>query len=84
MEAFPQPKPHRESKLSESQLNEMIPVILTQTPLDFGFQTVLWTRAIIAKIILDKFSILLHETTVGIVLKRNKITLQKPIRKAYQ
>ncbi len=84
MEAFPLSKPNRESKLSEFQLNEMIPVILTQTPLDFGFQTVLWTRAIIAKIILDKFSILLHETTVGRILKRNKITLQKPIRKAYQ
>jgi transposase len=38
----------------------------------------------IVHIIFNKFSISLHETTIGRLLKQNKITPQKPIRKAYQ
>ena len=59
-------------------------MILTKTPLEFGFDTVLWTRAIIAHIILNKFSISLHETSIGRILKANKLTPQKPIRKSYR
>lgn len=83
-DAFLIPKPVRRSKLNESQFLELIEMILTKTPFDFGFDTVLWTRAIIAHIIFQKFSISLHETTVGRILKENKLTPQKPIRKSYR
>lgn len=83
-EAFPPPKPCRKSKLTEPQLSEIFSIILTKTPLDFKFDTVLWTREIIADLIFQKFSISLHETTIGRILKRNNLTPQKPIRKAYQ
>ncbi len=82
--AFPIPKPERKYKLNESQINEIVAMILATTPLAYGFQTVLWTRQIIANIILNKFNISLHETTIGRILKRYKVTPQKPIRKAYQ
>jgi transposase len=82
--AFQIPKPARRSKLNESQFSELADIILTKTPLDLGFDTVLWTRAIIAQVILKKFSISLHETTIGRILKINKLTPQKPIRKSYR
>jgi len=83
-DAFVLPKPARKSKLNESQFLELTEMILTKTPIDFGFDTVLWTRAIIAHIIFEKFSISLHETTIGRILKRNNLTPQKPIRKSYR
>ena len=83
-DAFQIPKPCRRSKLNESQFLEITEMILTKTPLEFGFDTVLWTRAIIAHIILNKFSISLHETSIGRILKANKLTPQKPIRKSYR
>lgn len=82
-DAFKIPKPMRRSKLNESQFLELAEMILTKTPLEFGFDTVLWTRSIIAHIIFEKFSISLYETTVGRILKANKLTPQKPIRKSY-
>lgn len=83
-DAFRIPKPSRKSKLNEPQFLELTEMILTKTPLDFGFDTVLWTRTIIAHIIFEKFSISLHETTIGRILKRNNLTPQKPIRKSYR
>lgn len=84
MSAFQLPKPSRKCKLIDEQINEIITIVITKTPLNFGFETSLWTRTIICKIILDKFSISIHESTIGKIFKRKKITYQKPIRKYYQ
>ena len=82
--AFELPKPSRRCKLTEEQLGEIILLILNQIPTACGYETNLWTRKIIAHEIFKKFEISFSETSIGRILRRNKITPQKPIRKAYQ
>jgi len=83
-DAFQLPKPQRRCKLNEQQLGEIVLLVLTHTPQALGYETTLWTRKIISEEILKKFGISLSEVSVGKILKRNKVTPQKPIRRAYQ
>ena len=83
-DAFKLPEPKRRCKLNEEQIAEIASLILKKTPEAIGFNTNLWTRKIISEEILKRFGIGLSESSVGIILRRNKITPQKPIRKAYQ
>jgi len=83
-EAFKLPNPKRKCKLNMEQIGEVSSLVLTKTPMMVGYETNLWTRKIIAEEILKRFDIKLSESAVGRILKRNKITPQKPIRKAYQ
>ena len=83
-DAFKLPEPKRRCKLIEEQLAEIASIVLNKTPVSLGLQTNLWTRKIISEEILKRFGIRLSESSVGRILRRNKITPQKPIRKAYQ
>lgn len=82
--AFELPNPKRKCKLDEEQLGEIALLILTKTPTMIGYETNLWTRKIIAEEIFKRFGIHLSESAVGRILRRNKLSPQKPIRKAYQ
>jgi len=83
-DAFQLPKPKRRCKLHEEQIGEIVRLIIGQTPEVLGYETNLWTRKIISQEILKRFKIQLSEVSVGRILRRNKVTPQKPIRKAYQ
>lgn len=83
-DAFKLPQPKRRCKLNEEQLGEIVLLILSQTPQALGYETNLWTRKIISQEILKRFNINLSEVSIGRILRRNKVTPQKPIRKAYQ
>lgn len=83
-DAFKLPEPKRKCKLTEEQISEIAFLVLNNTPAVLGFSTNLWTRKIISDEIFKKFDIKLSESSVGRILRRNKITPQKPIRKAYQ
>jgi transposase len=51
-----------------------------QYGLDFG----LWTRAVVAELIAEKFGITLGVTAVGALLAKLGLTPQKPLQRAYQ
>lgn len=83
-DVFNLPTPSRKCRLNEEQLSDIALMVITKLPSDFGYDTKLWTRQLISEEIFKKYGIKMSETHVGRLLKRNKITPQKPIRKAYQ
>jgi transposase len=83
-DVFKLPTPSRKCRLNTDQLSEIAIMIVTKLPSEFGYDTKLWTRKLISEEIFKKYGIQISETHVGRLLRRNKITPQKPIRKAYQ
>lgn len=53
-------------------------VILKQTPVAFGYDTNLWTCAILAELLRQEFGVTVSESTVRLHLKRLGFTWQKP------
>lgn len=76
--------PGRERKLTQKQEHRLFQVMRKKTPEQFGFDSMLWTRAIVAKVIKKLFSVTFALQSISRVLARLSITFQKPIRRAYQ
>jgi transposase len=53
-------------------------------PREYGLDTGLWTRAVVASLIERKFGIQLGRTAVGDLLAKLGLTPQKPLQRAYQ
>jgi transposase len=53
-------------------------------PHQYGFDFALWTRAIVAAFVLERFDVVLSITSVGTMLKRLGLSVQKPLKRAYQ
>lgn len=65
--------------LVTSQLDEWIKeTVLNKNPVDFGYDTNLWTCKILADILEQKFNVTVSESTVRIHLKDLGFTSQKP------
>lgn len=61
------------------EMDELIKeIILKETPLDYGYDTPLWTCPIVAAIVKKIFGIEVFATTIDIHLKRMGLTPQKP------
>ena len=52
--------------------------VLHQTPVDFGYDTHLWTCAIVAAVLKQQFGVTVSESAVRLHLKRLGLTWQKP------
>ena len=52
--------------------------VLESTPVDHGYDTVLWTRQILAELLEKRFGIHVVESTVGLHLRALDLRLQKP------
>lgn len=52
--------------------------VLNSTPVDHGYDTVLWTRAILAELLNKHFGIGVSEATVGLHLHQLKLSCQVP------
>jgi transposase len=74
------PKP----KLSEKQRLRVRQWIVGKDPRQYGFDFGLWTRQIVAHLVLEKFGVKLGKTAVGRLLASLNITPQKPLRRAYE
>jgi len=72
------PKP----KLSAAQKQQVRRWIVGKDPRPYGFGYGLWTRRIIAQMMLDKFAVSLTLPAVGPLLTSLDITPQKPLRRA--
>jgi transposase len=74
------PKEH----LSPNQSRELRNLIYKKDPRDLGYQEGLWSRRIISEVIEDRFKVRLTLAGITKVLRRLKITPQKPLRRAYE
>lgn len=74
----------RPRSLNPSQERQVFRWINGRDPRQYGLDFGLWTRAVVAELIENKFEIKLGLTAVGELLARLGLTPQKPLQRAYQ
>ncbi len=74
----------RPRKLTPRQEREVFRCMDGKHPHQYGFDFALWTRAIVAAFILERFDVFLSLASVGTMLARLGLTVQKPLKRAYQ
>ena len=53
-------------------------IVLEKSPLDYGYDTVLWTKGIISELLRERFKIDVADSTVGLHLRDIGLSYQKP------
>jgi transposase len=74
----------RPRSLTVAQERQVFRWINGRDPRQYGLDFGLWTRAIVAVLIQQKFGIELGVTAVGALLAKLELTPQKPLQRAYQ
>jgi len=74
----------RPRKLTKSQEQRVFHWIEGKDPCQYGFDFSLWTRNVVAELISDRFDATLSLASVGKLLAELGLTLQKPLRRAYE
>lgn len=74
----------RPRKLTAAQEREVFRCMDGKHPHQYGFDFALWTRAIVAAFIVERFEVTLSLASVSTLLARLGLTVQKPLKRAYQ
>ena len=74
----------RPRRLTPRQEQQVFRWINGHDPREYGLDSGLWTRAVVASLIACKFGIQLGRTAVGDLLAKLGLTPQKPLQRAYQ
>src|SRR6187455_1451576 len=74
----------RPRTLTGAQERQVFRWVNGRDPRQYGLDFGLWTRAIVAQLIEQKFGITLGLTAVGELLAKLGLTHQKPLQRAYQ
>jgi transposase len=78
------PVPGRPPKLAGKQIRWLYNAVTTKNPEQFEFPFALWTRAMVRELIRRRFGVRLSEVSVGRLLAKMGLSVQKPLRRAYQ
>lgn len=70
-------------KLTPEQEEEIKNIIINMTPDQVGLGSMLWTRADICQLVMEKYNITIKIRTMSDYLKRWDMTCQRPAKKAY-
>ena len=79
-----QPVPGRPPKLSGPQLSRLYTFIVGQDPRQMQFEFALWTREMVRELIRREFGVALSVVSVGRLLRKLGMSLQRPLHRAYQ
>ncbi|WP_281648353.1 winged helix-turn-helix domain-containing protein [Parendozoicomonas sp. Alg238-R29] len=77
-------KPGKSPRLAKEQRDQLSLLLRMKTPQDFGYETTLWTCAIIAAVIHQQFDVKYANNTVSRLLKSMGFSPQKPRWGAWQ
>ena len=74
----------RPRKLSGRQIALVYKTVCDKDPRQLKFSFALWTRAMVARVIKQRFGIKLSESSVGRLLRQLGFSCQRPLYRAYQ
>lgn len=74
----------RPPKFTGRQAHQVFRWVNGHSPMDYGFDTGLWTRALVRALIRMRLGIELSVAAVGTLLAKLGLTAQKPLQRAYQ
>lgn len=74
----------RPRKLSAAQERQVFRWVNGHSPSRYGWDAALWTRQIMRELVEQRFAVLLSLASIGTMLARLGLTVQKPLQRAYQ
>lgn len=72
----------RKRIVNEELEDELLRIVTERSPEDYGFESALWTRWMVRDVIFEEFGKKVGITTAGRILKRMRLSPQRPLRRA--
>lgn len=76
--------PGRPAKLSSDAMRFVHQTLTTKNPMQMKFEFALWTRDMVRELIREHFNVRLSEVSVGRLLRKLRLSPQRPLARAYQ
>lgn len=75
--------PGARPKLSDAQQRRLLKMIVGKEPRQLELPYALWTVRVVGELIVRRFGVVLHETSIAGMLRRMGLTPQRPVRRAF-